>query len=69
MWVEREVWVHQEQDRLSLCEQLESCSGRKGVVWRRNNKKSDGKSGIKLLKAEGGGDLNLDVYAGGKDVK
>lgn len=32
-------------------------------------KKHDGKSRIELLKAEGGGDLNLDVYPGRKDVK
>lgn len=32
-------------------------------------KKRDGKSGIQLLKAEGGGDLNLDICAGRKVIK
>lgn len=69
MWAKEEVWEH--QDRIgSVCVNSwrVAVSG-KGLCEGGTVKKCDGKSGIQLLKAEGGGDLNLDICAGGKVIK
>lgn len=41
----------------------------KGLCKGGTAKNCNGKSGIERLKAEGGGDLNLDVYPDRRDVK